>query len=339
MKSIIIFSLVSILNQPFGFMNNQNFDIYKNFGFTANDIFNYEGKLTTKNQKKIYFENDYGYFVSYENKDNEIIGSILFEFKNNKWTINTCYEGSYIPLNDNDYYYINGEFLTVKEKLNQINTIDNFVGGVTYESIIDSSLYFKVSGTVNSHLNVYSASYLQEVRIKNVPNYENNLFNDHGCTPTTAAMYFSYLEDNGYDLILFKECKNMPLLYTDDSTKVDLFIAYLGGYFQTVSTGTKGYYIRTAYANYISKTNYPSYLAFETKNYNEYKNAIYNAAIPVHVDFYEHSTLGIGYKELHQSNGDISRFVIVNNAENGAMAVEYKNVDEIDKFYPIYYFK
>lgn len=133
----------------------------------------------------------------------------------------------------------------------------------------------------------------------------NTRFRNNECAPTTAAMYFAYFEDNGFDIINDKHYKTLPLKHTDDEWKVNYYIDYLGD------------------------NNLSNYTVHISKNYNEFKNAIDSIANPVHISLDEHSVLGIGYKEIHQSNGDITRLILTNSAQEDVMQEAYYNVNEV----------
>lgn len=336
---------ITILTSIFGIiMNCQSTNTLKKqinfnelFDVNINEFFNYEGEIKISKETKIYFDTGIGYFITYEKQNNEILGSILYEPNNNSWKINSCYTGDYVPFKENQIFYVAADkFVTLKEKMNNINTISSN-GGVTYGEIVDSSKYFTVSNMISSHLYQYSSSYLQETKILNVPNYMNSEFNNQGCVPTTAAMYYAYLEDNGYNIINPSTYKNLPLKHTDDSSKVSGFINYLGNeYFYTdpnVNGGTNLINIIRGYNNYLIDNSFSNYFVNFNNNYNEYKNAIDNAANPIPVSTTNHSVLGIGYKEIHQSNGDINRFIITNGSRDNTMEEIWYNVDLIERFF------
>lgn len=344
MKISILINVISLILQSNNFYNNIKVDIKKEFGITASELFNYEGNSFIKNQEKIYFENEIGYFVTYCKENNDILGSVLFEPKNEGWKINTCYKGSYVPYKEGGNYYVNGKFLTFKEKINSISLTNDTLTGVTYGDVIDTKLYFPIKNIKDSDYYIYSSSYLQEKKILNVPNYMNTqyycAFDDSysGCVPTTAAMNFAYLEDNDFNIIINSNYKNLPIKHTDDKNKVYSFIKYLGdNYFNTTAiNGTMPSDIIKGNNDYLDETSFANYSVYTSNNYNEFVNATCNAKNPVHVSSRGHSFLGIGYKEIHQSNGETTRLVIGNRVADKAMTEIYENADNIRTFYFIH---
>lgn len=346
MKIIIITTLIGLIGQP----NQQGFipkiNVENEFGLTSSQLFNYDGLSKATSQNKIFFDNGIGYFITYQKENNEKLGSILFAPNDNKngWMIKNIYEGDYVPFKDNECFFISSDvFVNFKDKINTTLNINEYdYRGFTYGTTIDYNRYFPVTNSVTSHLYCYDASYLQETRILNVPNYMNTQFNHKGCSPTAAAMYFSYLEDNNLNIINNSLYKNLPLKHTDNYTKVDGFINHLGvNYFDTSKeSGTPLGIFKSAYDDYLDSTVYSNYELFTYNNYNEYKNSIRNAANPVHISldlgYSYHSVLGIGYKEIHQSNGEITRFVIGNAVSNDQTIVKYYPENEVVAFRSIH---
>lgn len=336
MKIGLLISIIGLILQPK--ISTNNFNVEEIFGLSPNEILNYNQEIKVSFETKIYFETGIGYFISYSNYNNEQIGSILFEPTEKNWKINSIYNGSYVPFNQDEKFYVNGEFLKFSEKKNYINTIDSSGYGVTYGNTINKNLYFSMNIS-NSDYYFYGSSYLNETKILNVPSYMNTQFNNNGCVPTTFAMYLAFLEDNGYNVITKSEYSNLPIKHTDNKTKVDNFIYYLGNrYFATGKYGvsTKKSIISPACNFYLDDAGFGSFETYSSNNYNEYVNAIYNAKNPVHIGFATHSALGIGYREIKQSNGDITRFVLANQAANDSMIEYYTNVDEVETFYFIH---
>ena len=336
MKFTLLISIIGLILQPK--TSTYNFDVENIFGLTSNEILNCNDKLKISYKENIYFDYGEGYFISYSNYNDEIIGSILFEPTSDGWKINSIYNGSYIPFNQNEKYYVKGEFLTFNEKSNSINLIDSSNYGVTYGNTINKSLYFPMTIS-NSDYYFYGSSYLNETKILNVPSYMNTQFNNNGCVPTTFAMYLAFLEDNGYNVITKSEYSNLPIKHTDNRTKVDNFIYYLGNkYFATGKYGVsaKKSIISPACDFYLDDAGFGEFKTYSSNNYNEYVNAIYYAKNPVHIGFASHSALGIGYREIKQSNGEITRFVLANQAANDSMIEYYTNVDEVETFYFIH---
>ena len=94
-------------------------------------------------------------------------------------------------------------------------------------NITPASLYLKISN-ISAKQYVYASSYLSELKLLNVSNYMNTQYwyCNMGCVPTTAAMYFAYLEDNGYGTLT--DYRNLPLKHTDNASAVENYINYLG---------------------------------------------------------------------------------------------------------------
>ena len=101
MKIMLCLSTLGLILLPK--INNifNKVDLKEEFGITAAEFFNSSEELKVSSQKRIYFDNGIGYFISYKNKDNKVIGQILFESKNNIWEINSAYNGDYVPF-END---------------------------------------------------------------------------------------------------------------------------------------------------------------------------------------------------------------------------------------------
>lgn len=211
--------------------------------------------------------------------------------------------------------------------------------GVVYSDIVRSpSRYFSISN-VSNYLYTYSATYINETKLTNVPNYKNTLFFGfsstipNGCTPTTASMYFAYLEDNGYSN--FTCGRNLPVNYYDNVQSINEFIEFLGNnYFSTGGGGTPWNNIRPGYRNYVHNRGYTDFNVSIEKNYNEFYNSIVNCALPVPLSMSltpnngnDHDVLGIGVKNLITSNGT-EKFIIanygqLNRADKVAFAVDY----------------
>lgn len=337
MKVSILINVIPLVLQTNLIQNNAKVDIKEEFGITASELFNYEGSSFIKKQEKIYFNNDIGYFITYCKENNDALGSILFEPSETGWKINSYYKGSYVPFNKNEKYYVNGEFLTLKEKINSINSISVSSTGVTFDKVIDPKYYFPIKNIKDSDYYIYSSSYMQERKILNVPSYMNTQFNNHGCVPTTAAMFLSYLEDNDFNVIFNSYYKNLPVKHTDNTNKVNKFIKYLGEeFFETSNDGTYWSSIPTGYEEYLDNTSFANYSVYSSNNYNEFINAISKAKNPVHVSANSHSFLGIGYSEIQQKGGNVSRFITGNRAANNEMVEFSINAETVRTFYFIH---
>lgn len=243
---------------------------------------------------------------------------------------------------------------------NQATTISNAIGltsegfntqedrftyfGVTYSNIVrNTSKYFNISN-VSNHLYTYSSNYMSEIKILNVPNYKNTLYFGtgssipNGCTPTAAAMYCAYLEDNGYTN--FTCGRNLPVDYYDNVQSINEFIEFLGNnYFFTSGGGTPWANIRPGYKNYVHGRGYIDFNVSIEKNYNEFYNSIVNCALPVPIsisitqnDNNNHDILGIGIRNYTSSSGT-ERFIIANYGELSQTNEVAVTVDNIRQLY------
>ena len=319
------------------------------FNLTASQLFNYSGESRAVREKKIYFTKGTGYFIHYETDNGNSLGSLLFEPKKGFYKIAGMYSGDLIPFDKNESYFISPfEFSATKVITeSNLNPCSDFSPGVTYGYTIPSKFYFDLkdnSGSVSYLQSIYSASYMSEVKIKDVPNYMNTQFNNMGCAPTSTAMYLAFLEDRGYDSIVDQKYRNLPLKHTDDRKKLDNFIKFLGeNYFNTtISSGTTIANIPSYLNRYFRLNGYTLYQAVATKNYNEYCNAIYNAANPVQMTIYNesyetfHDVIGVGYRQINNSDGSVARYIISNYAKNNSMGEVAFEVDRILYFYTIH---
>ena len=216
--------------------------------------------------------------------------------------------------------------------------------GVAYSNIVrNTSQYFSIPN-IQNHLSTNSTTYMNETKILNVPNYKNTLVfgqgvtNPNGCTPTAAAMYYAYLEDNGYTN--FTCGRNLPVNYYDHVQSINEFIEFLGNnYYFTGSNGSPWSKIRPGYKNYVHSRGHTDFNVSIEKNYNEFYNSIINCAMPVPIsismtksDAHNHDVLGIGIRNYISSTGT-EKFVVTNYGEltqTDEMAI---SVDNIRQFY------
>lgn len=311
--------------------------IFLTFSFTRNEVsiknlkddlsIYIEDNFNISKITSFYFKDENCYFVDLT-LDNSLEKSVLisgdlenvnvymvFNGNSNKWII---------ELNDKN-----------SEMQEKNNDSEISLASATFsDDIIDSSKYFSISNISNNQY-IYSSSYLNEVKLLNVPNYMNTQFNNMGCCPTSAAMFFAYLEDNGYSYLANN--LDLPVSHTDDTSLVNNFIYYLGNsYFRTTNAGTSLNYISTAYENYLYDCGYSSYYCTTSTNYNNFYNSIYSAGLPVHITLdygtYYHDVLGIGTKTIYNGTSN-SYYAIVNFAYNDSMEEVVVSSDIIYRFY------
>lgn len=174
---------------------------------------------------------------------------------------------------------------------------------VVYNGIqYNSSNYFAIND-LNNKFYKYSSSYLNEASLLNVPNYMNTVYNGNGCAPTSAAIYFAYLEDNGYSILA--NYRDLPVSHTDDKEKVNNFIEYIGdSYFDTDNEGTYRTAVQPGFNKYLDDHKYGEYYCEVNKNYDEYRNSIANFGLPVSISMKHpvhqsnHNLVGIGFREI-----------------------------------------
>lgn len=275
--------------------------------------------------KKIYFIDDNGYFLKFNNKNKE---SILIKGNFNDFKVISIYKNNFIPFNENQNFYLTPyEFINKFDyKKDNIRVIYTYTYQGTYldDSVLEVKNFFSIKNKEDKLIKKETST-IKEIKIKDVPNYLNNQYIDEdgyasGCTPTVAAMFFAYLEDNGY--INLTNNKDLPLFTYEDETKVNNFIKYVGKYFKTTSSGgTIQKNIEYYYNIYLSNHSQSDYFSYMSKNYNEFKNAIENASnpVPISIDIgtsysIKHAVLGIGYKEVASNKDFPDGFIVTNYA-------------------------
>lgn len=297
--------------------------------------------------KKIYFlDNSIGYLVEFKN-NNKSLEQLVISIENEKPVVNFILNNKELSQNYNPYneYF---SFTQYKNENTQPLTTE-FEGiiftslGVIYENdVINPAMYIPIE---NKHENIYtySSTYLSENKLINVPNYINQ-YSGYGCSPTTAAMYFVYLQNNGYPELT--DYKNLPVNYSDDLDKVNDYIRYIGdNYFYTRDyEGTYITNIYNGYNKYLEDRDFEEYRCYITKNYNEYYNSIVNVGLPVHVSLNldglitggrNHDVLGIGNREVTSDKG-VERFLLCNKVANNEATEFYITVDKVRQFYIIH---
>lgn len=298
--------------------------------------------VVIKNVQNYYFNNENCYFVDLVNEENKeysvIMNSDISNFK------------IYIIFNDDSSNYIDSETANgaydednISLASSSSSTLDYSTLGVVFDNnIISSSKYFTISN-IGSKRTSYASSYLNEVKINDVPNYMNTMYNGNGCVPTTAAMYFAYLEDNGYSTICGG--RNLPVSHTDNTSLVNSYITYLGdNYFNTDNSGTYRSQIPGGYDDYLDDVGCGSYYTEVSKNYNEFYNSIYNCGLPVPISIqattssgssFGHAVLGIGARSLFSNNTN-TYYITANYVSNSEMEVVSFSVDLVRQFYFIH---
>lgn len=147
--------------------------------------------------KEIYFGEEIGYFFGFKNKE-EKLESLIIKGDFENYEVLFIYDKNDVPINEGEKYFISpfefsveNPFLEKKINLNTqtFNVIDYEYPGIDLNGVtIDSNSYFKINN-ISSKQYKYLSSYLTEVKMKNVPNYMNNQFNNNGCFPTSFAMF------------------------------------------------------------------------------------------------------------------------------------------------------
>lgn len=277
----------------------------------------------------VYFYDNNGYYITLKNNDN-YIKNLLIKDNFTNYEVIAVYENNFVEDIDETPYYISAiEFSSYPT--------EDFYNSKTTNKILktsqnDTYSFFEIENYTNN-LYIYGASFMSEVYIKDVPNYMNTMYNHYGCVPTTCAMLFAYLEDNGYSDIT--GYRNLPVNHTDNITLVNNYIKYLGDtYFETTNSGTLIIKIPTYYNLALDGVGYGEYYCKVTNNFAEYANAIYYYANPVPLLIYggAHSVLGIGYTSITNSPNKNENFVKVNFVADDEMAVATINAREIYQY-------
>lgn len=327
--SIVLISSSFILNVDD--FQNRSFSFYeKALGqVSASEIIGVSENVYPKELSLVHFKSGNGVLISYTNSK-KIVGSILFEPNGEDYCIAAIYKGNSIPFTlDSNYCLSPFDFVTKEEfstsKLQ--NPLDSPTIYNNTSAIKDSgrarynqqstSDFFSVD--LSTHLYMYSAYYLSETRILNVPNYMNTMFNHNGCVPTTAAMYFSFLD---------RECPGennlidgtLPLHHTENISAVNSFISLLGNdYFYTTTRGTYNNKIAPGFSNYLKSKGLDSYNAYNFTDFSDYVSIIRDTANPIPITLnINHEVLGIGYKILPTNTG-ATNYAIANYVYNDSM--------------------
>lgn len=272
-----------------------------------------------------------------------MLGSILYRPYKDTFKVELRYPSSYFPLKNGDSYFSDSDY-SFHALLDSVESHDLSDNASALEYSYTSNLPFSENNFFNlrdhtgfvSYLQyIYSSSYLSEVKIKNVPNYRNTQFSNRGCTPTSAARYFAYLEDRGFNVVP-SAYSNLPIKHTENKSLVNNFIRYLGtNYVKTTDYGTLITNISSGYSKYLIDIGFGQYTATEINNFNYYSRIILETANPVPLVINGHSRIGIGYRFLSNSSGATNPRVIVNQVLNDERVEAYIPAEKIVRYYII----
>lgn len=283
--------------------------------------------------QKIHFIDGDGALITYSDSKS-IVGSILYKpYENNAFAVEAIYKGNDYFVNPwNNYYLSPFDYVTKTEfyrsvrntySLNETANSSYCLPNTVKKEKVRRSLLYPVQNyfsiDLSSHVYMYSATYLSETKILNVPNYMNTMYSHQGCVPTTAAMYFSFIDRespaNGSIVDGY-----LPLNHTDNTQAVNAFITLLGdNYFQTTNQGTPSSNVASGFTSYLHSRGYSSYQAYNFMAYDEYVSIIRDTGNPVPLTINNHhEVLGIGYRILPTNIG-VNNFVTANYVYDNSM--------------------
>lgn len=268
-------------------------------------------KIKLKESHPVHFVgNKKGTFVTYSSSNGETLGSLLLK----EDAVESFYLGNFKPFESGveDFYCASPiDFFKSEVELNEflLSSPDESISFEDYSldslavSHNDSSKYFPVDQ--NRFLKKEAGSTYYEGMLKEVPNYMNTMFNNNGCSPTSAAMYFSFIDaasSTASNLFV----PNMPLKHTDDMSRVNSLIKDIGNnYFGTTNNGgTPRNKIAPGMVSYLSSHNIRGYKGYTTNDYSDFFYSINYAANPCVLSINNdtgntgHSMLGIGTKDI-----------------------------------------
>ncbi len=343
MRLALLIALITSINisHPSSTPFTPSVNIRNVLGRNSSEAFGYKGGSFAYDEQKIHFEDGDGYFIRYKKDNNSILGSILFRPFEDTYKVELIYPSSYYPTKNGNIYFSYEDRCFHNNIWFEQNNIEVKVknkyrlSNESNLSFVDSDFFDlkNSSGSVSYLQNMYSSSYLSEVKIKNVPNYRNTQFNHYGCTPTSAAMYYAYLEDRGFNIIP-SAYSNLPIKHTDNKRAVNNFIKYLGtNYFKTTNSGTLVSNIPDGYNKYLSDMGFSQFSVKISSDFNYYCQVILQTANPVPVDIAGHSRIGIGYRFLSSSSGTSNAMVIVNQVLNDDRVEAYIPAENIVRYY------
>lgn len=301
-------------------------------------------EIRVASSKKIFFENEIGTFRTYESSDGEILGSILTKGTGSSLSVEAYYLGDFKPFsssNDSLFYVTPLDFFKSRNDALAFENSDYFksfssskISPLADYPHDDATKYFPVN--LDTHLKREGGStYYEGLLIKDVPNYMNTIYNHMGCSPTTAAMYFAYI-DRASQVAHNLFNPDMPLKHTDDINRVNDLIKYIGDkYFNTTTNGTYTYLIPGQTAKYLNNHGLYGYKGFTTTSYEDFFYSISYAANPCHLTIPGHSMLGIGTKDVWASQ-TTPRWVTCQAVYNDTMAIIGIPATKVTEYYLIH---
>lgn len=310
-------------------------------------------KLYIKDGENSFIDNHYeidfgtskGYLFEFKNNKNENLESVLIEGNYKDYEVLCIYDYEY----KFNYESINAFLESFKSKENDIvlaNSYYDYNGddypdfriennGIQY----NSTNYFKINDLEDKFYR-YSSSYLNETSLLNVPNYMNTMYDGYGCIPTSIAIYFAYLEDNGYSILA--NYNNLPVSHSEDIEKVNSFIKYIGNlYLDSTDTGTYRTAVQPGFNKYLDDHKYGQYECEVSKNYDEYRNSISNFGLPVSISMkysgttYYHNLVGIGFREIFNGT-NTETFIVANEVDKYKETTLIFNTNCVRQFYFIH---
>lgn len=302
--------------------------------------------IKLSSRKKVFFDEKMGYFQSYSNEKDEIIGSLLIRNEGRTNYVEAYYYGDFQPFDDEDelvYCASPLDFFDSKKEAkefekslnNELNP--NLVSSSysLYDNHSDASKYFKID--LDRFLKKEAGSTYYEGILKEVPNYMNTMYNHKGCSPTTAAMYFAFIDrasDEARNLFV----PDMPLSHTQDMNRVNNLIKEIGDkyFFTTSSNGTYTNVIASQTAKFLNDRRLYDYKGFVTNQYDDFFYAINYAGNPCHLSIPGHSMLGIGTKDIWGSPTN-PKWVTCQAVYNDTMATVGVPATKIVEYYLIHW--
>lgn len=343
MKSYRLLLLIPIF-AGFSFAPIKSFDAKAALGFSPKEYFHLDAEPTVERTQTIHFANGDGYWQSFSS-NGKTVGSLLFQPSDSGYSLLSSYTGDFCPVEEGKDYCLSPLDFVARDEFEKSIAKSNaqIASAASSTSLTDNtdpSSYFDVTsgGSVDSRLYQYTSSEFNEAKIKDVPQYLNQLYGSEGCVPTSAAMYFAYLEDiPEYSNIA--DHRDLPLDYYDDKAKVDSFIQYLGNNYFDTKDGTYPEKVVPGLDDYLTDHGYGSYKANQSSYSSEFQNAIVNAANPALILLQDtwgqvkHCVLGIGFKMI-QGNGaydEATDFYVISHYAHASNESEVTFRFSIDK--------